>query len=101
MFQLGASLTFDNASSVLAEGLRAIDAGQAAFDFAALTVVDSSAVATMLAWQRGASAAGIAPVFGNLPENLRSLISLYDVSGLLGADAAASAGAARADLPHH
>lgn len=95
MFQPGASLTFDNAKMALNAGLQAIAEGQAVIDFADVVTVDSAAVATMLAWMRVASARSIPIVFNNLPANLRSLISLYDVTELIGA------GMPRADLPHH
>jgi phospholipid transport system transporter-binding protein len=97
MFQPGASLTFDNATAVLQAGLQAIAGGQAAVDFAGVTVVDSSAVATLLAWRRAAQASAKNLAFTNLPDNLRSLIALYDVSALLDAGAPTS----RTDLPHH
>jgi phospholipid transport system transporter-binding protein len=96
MFQPGSSLTFDNASVVLQAGLQAIAGGQASIEFAGVTTVDSSAVAAMLAWRRAAAARSASLAFENLPDNLRSLVALYDVSALLNVPAAA-----RADLPHH
>lgn len=106
MFQPGASLTFDNAKTTLDAGLQAIAGGQAVIDFAGLTTVDSAAVGTLLAWRRAAALHAKPLAFTNLPDNLRSLISLYDVSELLEADASVVGGnilpaAARTDLPHH
>ena len=49
----------------------------------------------MLVWRRTANAGSLSLSFNNLPDNLRSLISLYDVAELIGT------GSARADLPHH
>lgn len=95
MFQPGTSLTFDNAKTALSAGLQAIAAGQTEFDFAKVETVDSAAVATMLAWRRTASACAVSLSFNNLPGNLRSLISLYDVAELIGSSSA------RADLPNH
>lgn len=95
MFQPGTSLTFDNAKTALNAGLQAIAAGQTEFDFAKVETVDSAAVATMLVWRRTANAGSLPLSFTNLPDNLRSLISLYDVAELIGT------GSARADLPHH
>lgn len=83
MFKPGASLTFTNASTVLREGLAAIASGQASIDVSEVTVVDSSAVATLLAWRRAATARGAALDFGTLPANLQSLADLYGVSALL------------------
>ncbi|HEV7856188.1 MAG TPA: STAS domain-containing protein [Herminiimonas sp.] len=106
MFQPGASLTFDNAKTALDAGLQAIADGQSVIDFAGLTVVDSAAVATLLAWRRVAAARAMPLTFINLPDNLRSLIALYDVAELLDSAAAAPAGAVpsstqRTDLLHH
>ncbi|MEO8408061.1 MAG: STAS domain-containing protein [Oxalobacteraceae bacterium] len=83
MFQLGQSLVFSNASAVLAQGLQALARQQSVIDMAALTSVDSSAVAVLLAWQRAASAHGQALTLQSVPANLRSLIALYDVAQLL------------------
>lgn len=93
MYQPGASLTFDNARSVLQAGLQAIAAGQREMDFSQVTAVDSSAVAIALAWQRAATARSAPLILRNLPENLRSLIALYDVEALIGIP--------RTDQPHH
>ncbi len=95
MFQPGASLTFDNAKTALDAGLQAIADGQTDIDFSGLVTVDSAAVATMLAWQRVAAAKAISLSFRNIPPNLFSLISLYDVTALI------APSIARADLPHH
>ncbi len=95
MYQPGTSLTFDNARSALAEGLRAIAGGQNEIDFAHVVTVDSSAVAALLAWQRAAKERTTSLAFNNLPVNLRSLIALYDVETLIGTDHP------RSDLPHH
>jgi phospholipid transport system transporter-binding protein len=96
MFQPGASLTFDNAKTALDAGLQAIAEGQTAIDFSDLIAVDSAAVATMLAWRRVAAARALPLAFLHVPENLQSLISLYDVAELLD-----DASMARSDLPHH
>lgn len=95
MFQPGASLTFDNAKTALDAGLQAIAGGQKDFDFSGLVAVDSAAVATMLAWQRLAASKAVILSFRNIPDNLLSLISLYDVTALIAPNIA------RADLPHH
>ncbi|HWT72765.1 MAG TPA: STAS domain-containing protein [Oxalicibacterium sp.] len=100
MFQPGTSLTFDNASSVLRAGLQAIAGGQAVIDFTDVKAADSSAVATLLAWQRAAQAHAVPLAFANLPDNLRSLIALYDVSALL-VTGSSAASFPRSDLPHH
>jgi phospholipid transport system transporter-binding protein len=83
MFKPGASLTFNNASAVLRDGLAAVAAGQTAIDVSAVAAVDSSAVATLLAWRRAAQQRGAALDFGVLPANLQSLADLYGVTALL------------------
>ncbi|MFC3110624.1 STAS domain-containing protein [Undibacterium arcticum] len=83
MFKPSTTLIFANAKTALAEGLGAIASGQTQFDLAAVSAVDSAAVATLLAWQRAALARGTALVFSNLPVNLQSLAQLYGVTELL------------------
>jgi phospholipid transport system transporter-binding protein len=83
MFRPTLTLTVNNAKTALDAGLRAIEGGQTTIDLAQLTAVDSAAVATLLAWQRAASARGTALAFNNLPANLQSLIELYGVADLL------------------
>jgi phospholipid transport system transporter-binding protein len=95
MYQPGASLTFHNAKTALRAGLQAIASGQTEIDFAQVSTVDSSAVATALAWQRAAKAQAVSLAFRNLPENFRSLIALYDVETLVGV------GNLPSGQPHH
>lgn len=83
MFRPTLTLTVHNAKAALEAGLRAIEQGQAEIDLAQLTVVDSAAVATLLAWQRAAHARGRTLAFHNPPANLQSLIQLYGVAELL------------------
>ncbi len=52
-------------------------------DFAAITDVDSSAVALLLEWRREAARRGKGLFFVNLPANLLSLAELYGVTGLI------------------
>ncbi|MES2832390.1 MAG: STAS domain-containing protein [Pseudomonadota bacterium] len=82
-FQPAPSLTVDNARSMLAEGHKAINDGQHAFDFSGLLTVDSVAVAVLLAWQRNARAQSVALSFINVPEMLQHLTELYGVAELL------------------
>ena len=103
MFLPPPKLNVNNARTVLEAGLSAIAAGQSEIDLAYVTAVDSTAVATLLAWQRSALAGGQALRFKNLPPNLQSLLALYGVTELLSLDSQASStlSEARADLPHH
>ena len=82
MYQPAESLTLANARAVLGEGLRAIAAGQAEIDLSRLGTVDSSAVATLLAWKRAAAARNASLALTNAPASLQSLAGLYGVDGL-------------------
>ncbi|MFL9880241.1 STAS domain-containing protein [Herbaspirillum rhizosphaerae] len=90
MFKPAATLTVDNASATLAAGLQAIAGGQSVIDLSGVATVDSSAVATLLAWQRAAKQKGLTLQFGVLPTNLQSLVDLYGAASLLGAPTSAS-----------
>ncbi len=83
MYQPAESLTLANARAVLGEGLRAIAAGQAEIDLSRLGTVDSSAVATLLAWKRAAAARNASLALTNAPASLQSLAGLYGVDRLL------------------
>ena len=52
-------------------------------DFAEVTDVDTTAVSLILEWKRRAEKENQSLVFINLPENLNSLIQLYDVAELI------------------
>jgi len=86
MFQVNFPLTMQEDSTTLAEGLRAIEAGETGIDLAAATAVDSAGVAILLAWQRAALARGAKLEFHNLPPVLRSLAALYGVEDMLHLD---------------
>ena len=77
------TLTVNTAKSALEAGLEAVHEGQNEFDLAQLTLVDSSAVAALLAWSRAAAATGRSLTFHNAPANLLSLTQLYGVDALL------------------
>ncbi|MEO8171222.1 MAG: STAS domain-containing protein [Oxalobacteraceae bacterium] len=87
LFQPGDSLTVSNATAVLEQGLQALAQQQSAIDMALVAIIDSSAVAVLLAWQRAAAERRQMLIFRNLPDNLRSLIALYGVDELLPTDA--------------
>lgn len=101
------SLTFDNASSALEQGLEAIRSGQTKFDLRNVAAVDSAAVSVMLSWQRAAQEAGGELELVNLPTNLKNLTKLYGVCSLVSsalspADCGGEAHAVIAsDLQHH
>lgn len=83
MYQPGPLLTITHARDVLEAGLRAIDSGQTVFDLSAVTEVDSTAVAALLAWQRAARARGAKFSALNQPASLTSLARLYGVADYL------------------
>ncbi|RZT32441.1 STAS domain-containing protein [Cupriavidus agavae] len=91
---IGPTLTNRNAAAVLRDGLSHVRQGDVTVDCSALTQVDSSAVAVLLAWQRAAAQRGQSLALHGVPPQLQSLASLYGVDGLLGLAAGAS-------LPHH
>ncbi len=91
------SVTVANASLVLAQGVAAIQGGQRVIDLACIKTADSSAVAVLLAWQRTAREQGATLQLTNMPANLQSLTTLYDVDSFLSGALAASP----ADLHHH
>ena len=78
------SITTDNATALLERGRAAIRSGDLAFDLSAVTVVDSAAVALLLAWQREAAVNNARITLANVPPALSSLASLYGVDTLLG-----------------
>lgn len=83
MYQPAQELSLQNAVNSVEAGLAAIAQGQIDFDLSALTVVDSSAVAVMLEWQRAAKRLDKVITFHGVPANVSSLIELYGLSDLL------------------
>jgi phospholipid transport system transporter-binding protein len=83
MYQPAQELSLQNAVISVQTGLVAIAQGQLEFDLSALTVVDSSAVAVMLEWQRAAKRLDKVITFHAVPANVSSLIELYGLSELL------------------
>ena len=77
------SITNANAGELLALGHAAIARGDVAFDLAAVSEVDSAAVALLLAWQRQAIAQGGRLALSNVPAGIASLARLYGVDTLL------------------
>ncbi len=85
MHRPGKLLTIANARSELEAGLAAIGRGESEVDLGEVTEVDSTAVATLLAWQRAARQQGHALQVRNAPAGVQSLARLYGVDGLIGA----------------
>jgi phospholipid transport system transporter-binding protein len=87
VLRLEGALGFATLPSVLAESEKYAARGdlpeRLTIDFAAVSGVDSSAVALLLEWRRRARALGKTLVFVNLPPNLLALAELYGVRELI------------------
>ncbi|MBC7944240.1 MAG: STAS domain-containing protein [Burkholderiales bacterium] len=78
------AITIDNVSDLIETGRAKLDPEIREVDLRGLSEVDSSAIGLLLEWQRSAQARhGVHLRFRNLPENLRSLATLYDVLELI------------------
>jgi phospholipid transport system transporter-binding protein len=80
---LGRELTLANSPAALAMLDSALGEKTLTINFSALEVVDSSAVAVLVEWQRRAKAAHCQLVFMHLPSNLRQLIAVYGLAEVL------------------
>lgn len=81
-------VTIDNVTALIESGRdQLVGAEVREVDLGGMSDVDSSAIGMLLEWQRASEAAhGVRLRFVNLPENLKSLATLYDVLDLLAAD---------------
>ena len=77
------SITMADAADVLREGMQAIVEGATTIDLSGLTQFESSAVSTLLAWQRTATEKSVSLELVGLPAGLLSLAKLYSVDTLL------------------
>jgi phospholipid transport system transporter-binding protein len=82
MLQLEQNLNRQHAAQCVQLGQDAIARGIAQFNFSDVTLVDSSAIAIMLAWQRAANQAQLPLQFIAVPNKLISLLNLYGVADL-------------------
>lgn len=85
------AITNANAGELLALGSAAIAKGDFAIDLAAVTEVDTAAIALLLEWQRQAIARGGRLALTGVPADVASLARLYGVDGLLALGAEAGA----------
>lgn len=87
VLKLEGPLSFESLPRVLAESdayeARADLPERLTIDFAAVSAVDSSAVALLLEWRRRALARNKQLTFVNLPANLLALADLYGVTELI------------------
>src|SRR4051794_32008878 len=82
-FYVRGPVTLASVQTLLDQGKQTFASGDLRIDLSGVTEADSSAVALMLDWAREATARGVRICFENLSENLRTLISLYDVGEFL------------------
>ncbi len=80
---LDGSVSVDTVARLLPEAAREVRDGAAVVDLAAVTEVDSAAVALALALVREGRAVGREIVFANVPEGMLQLAALYGVSSFL------------------
>jgi phospholipid transport system transporter-binding protein len=80
---LEGAVTLDTVTGLIPVAMEHFRQGVATVDFAAVTEVDSAAVALALEWLREAQSANVVLRLVNLPESMRNLAKLYGVSDLL------------------
>ncbi|MDP2877984.1 MAG: STAS domain-containing protein [Sulfuricella sp.] len=82
-YRVQGRITIDNARALLADGLRQFSKDGLVVDLSQLEDVDSSAVSLLLEWLREAQRNQRKLRFANLPDNLKSLATLYGVLDLI------------------
>lgn len=82
-FRIQGRITIDNARALLADGLRQFSKDGLVVDLSGLEEVDSAAVSLVLEWLREAQRGKRSLRFVNLPDNLKSLATLYGVLDLI------------------
>jgi phospholipid transport system transporter-binding protein len=82
-FRIEGPVTLRSATALLARGRQLFVEPVSLVDLAKVTEVDSAALALLVQWLREARAQKREIVYLNLPENLKSLGTLYGVLDLL------------------
>jgi len=77
------SVTMSNVKSLLEAGLQQFNPELKEIDFSGLQEVDSSAVSMVLEWLRVSKKRDLRLNILNMPDNMRSLASLYGVLELI------------------
>jgi phospholipid transport system transporter-binding protein len=77
------TMTMSDAATAMQDGVEAIRRGMTTIDLTHLTHFDSSAVSTLVAWQRAAAEKSVNLQLVGLPAGLHSLAQLYGVDVLL------------------
>jgi phospholipid transport system transporter-binding protein len=83
MLVLEGAVTLDTVPGLISAAEEHFRGGAGGIDFAAVTEVDSAAVALALEWMRQAERANVALRLVNVPPSLQNLAELYGVSELL------------------
>jgi phospholipid transport system transporter-binding protein len=81
--RLEGAVTIQTVAQLLAEAAQQVRDGAEVVDFAAVSEVDSAALALALALARESRAAGRSIQFANLPPALANLASLYAVADFI------------------
>lgn len=82
--------TLKNVAALLEQGATQLREGVTVIDLGEVTELDSSLLATLLAWLREAKRNNSALAFARLPEGLATIAGLYGVAELLPAAPTAS-----------
>lgn len=82
-YLVAGAMTLPLARKLLDEGHRVFDRNDAVIDLHRVEQVDSTGLAVMLEWMRGAQRNNHKLRFVNIPDNLKSLADVYGVSELL------------------
>jgi len=82
-YRIQGRIAIDNANALLEEGLKLFVRDGLMVDLSQLEEVDSSAVSLVLEWLREAQRNQRKLSFTHLPENLKSLATLYSVLDLI------------------
>jgi phospholipid transport system transporter-binding protein len=77
------AITLGSVAGLLEQGRAQIQEGARTVDLGAVTELDSSALAMLVAWLRDARARGQELSFVGMPEGLSAIARLYGVSELL------------------
>ncbi|MES1983286.1 MAG: STAS domain-containing protein [Pseudomonadota bacterium] len=81
--QLTGRLTIEAVPALAKSDLWPAGSTDAVIDLAQAEAVDSATVSLLLSWLRRAQREHVTLCFANVPENLSSLIQLYDVTDML------------------
>jgi phospholipid transport system transporter-binding protein len=80
---LSGPATLRNVGAILHEGIAQVREGVKVIDLGEVTDLDSSLLATLIAWMREANRLGSALAFARLPQGLATIAGLYGVAELL------------------